>query len=708
GGDAGSAIAGVAGIAGGAATLDFGGATSTANIALNDGTDGSAGTDSGANAGGAAGAGGVATAAFTAAHTLTGNITAAADNEGVVTTAGGALTVTGSIGSSTADLDQVTIGDAGGLDITGNLYAKDVVLNIAGAQLNFSGTALQTVSAAISAGAGGTEDITFGANAIVTFNSAIGTNSAAADNELVDITTSAGSTVIFKSTVKSATLTLNATGTSTYEDAVTLTGALTAATGTTITLGNGIIAGETVFSHVNGAAFAAGAITVNMPQTFNTGTITLTTETGNAGAAAADIANITFNANTLATYTAAADAGDDDIIVTAAAKSSATIASALGISTDEATALASASQAIATGDATAAAAFNTVLIAGGAAATSMAEQIAVQADTLTAGPSAAVGSGAQVVGVASGRLASLRSDSGKQYASIEELGFSTGEGSAYSKAFWLKPFGNLARQDTHDGVAGFDADTYGLSGGFDAEVSDGVRLGGALAWSNTDVDGAGTGNSQLSIDSYQVTLYGDYTTYSHYIVGSVGYARSDTDSSRSVAFGGVNRIASASYNSNQYMVNIGGGMPMQISDGGTFFTPTAGLAWTRVSSDSYTETGAGNLNLIMNPDDVDVILASVGGQIHTQIKSENGIWTPTARAGVSYDIAGDEATATATYTGGGAAFKVTGAEVAQLGANVGVGATYYQAGWSVGLAYDADFKDDYVGHSAIVQLGVSF
>ncbi|MDP7426257.1 MAG: autotransporter outer membrane beta-barrel domain-containing protein, partial [Rhodospirillales bacterium] len=278
--------------------------------------------------------------------------------------------------------------------------------------------------------------------------------------------------------------------------------------------------------------------------------------------------------------------------------------------------------------------------------------------------------------------------------------------SAYSKAFWLKPFGNLARQDTHDGVAGYDADTYGLSGGFDAEVSDGVRLGGALAWSNTDVDGAGTGNSQLSIDSYQVTLYGDYTTYSHYIVGSVGYARNKTDTTRTITATGD--TPTGSYDSNQYMVNIGGGMPMQISDGGTFFTPTAGLAWTRVSSDSYTETGAGNLNLIMNPDDVDVILASVGGQIHTQIKSENGIWTPTARAGVSYDIAGDEATATATYTGGGASFNVTGAEVAQLGANVGVGATYYQAGWSVGLAYDADFKDDYVGHSAIVQLEVSF
>ena len=350
--------------------------------------------------------------------------------------------------------------------------------------------------------------------------------------------------------------------------------------------------------------------------------------------------------------------------------------------------------------------FSAALITGGATAKKLAEQISVQADTLGAGSAAMAGVGAQVVGVASGRLASLRSDSGKQYASIEELGFSTGEGSAYSKAFWLKPFGNLARQDTHDGVAGFDADTYGLSGGFDAEVSDGVRLGGALAWSNTDVDGAGTGNSQLSIDSYQVTLYGDYTTYSHYIVGSVGYGRSDTDTTRTITATGD--TPTGSYDSNQYMVNIGGGMPMQISDGGTFFTPTAGLAWTRVSSDSYTETGAGNLNLIMNPDDVDVILASVGGQIHTQIKSENGIWTPTARAGVSYDIAGDEATATATYTGGGAAFKTTGAEVAQLGANVGVGATYYQAGWSVGLAYDADFKDDYVGHSAIVQLEVSF
>lgn len=708
GGAASTAVTGVAGVAGGAATLNLASSTTTANIILDDGTAGTAGASATGFAGGAAGAGGSATVNFTTgANTLTGNITAASNNEGTITSAGGKLTITGNIGTSVANVNQVTVGHANGLDITGNIYAKDLTLNVAGAQLNFSGTSEQIVAAAIGQGGNGTEDITMGANAIVTFNAAVGKTSAGVASALVDVTTSAGSTVKFNSTLNSVTLTLNATGKTTFEDAVTLTGALAAANGTTITLGKGLISGETAITYAAGASPLTTALTVNMPQTFTSGTITLlsnTTVGTNSATADAIIVGTGLQSNVLATYTAAADAGNDKVNVTAVKKSSSTIASSLGVTVEQAVALDNSNTAVATGDATAYTALNSALVTGGATAKKAAETLAVQSDILGAGAAASISTGGQVLGVASDRLAMMRS--GEQFAGADQTGFASGDG-AMSKAAWLKPFGNWATQDTHNGVKGYDANTYGISAGLDAKVNDKSRVGASLTYADTNIDGDGTGKAKNDIRSYQLTVYGDYTTDKYYVEGSLGYARNQNETRRTITVGSLVRTAEGSYDANQYMANINGGMPMRLQ-GESFFTPTAGISYTHVSSDSYTETGANNWNMRINPDDVDALILAVGGKLHTKIKQGKGYLIPMVRAGLTYDVIGDDASVTAQYTGGGAAFKANGAEVAQLGGNVGTGLTYDDGAWSIGASYDLDVKEDFLGHSGMLEMRWKF
>ena len=187
----------------------------------------------------------------------------------------------------------------------------------------------------------------------------------------------------------------------------------------------------------------------------------------------------------------------------------------------------------------------------------------------------------------------------------------------------------------------------------------------------------------------------------------LGYAVNSSKSSRRLTFGGLNRTAKGDYDSRQYMAGISGGMPMQIKTD-VFVTPMAGLSYTRVSSDSYTETGAGNLNLKVNPDGVDVLIASLGAKAHTHIKQGNGTLVPSARAGLSYDFMADQATATGTYTGGGAAFKVKGMKAEKLAGNFGLGLAYDDGAWSVGANYDAEVKSGYTGHSASLEARVKF
>lgn len=633
-------------------------------ITLNDGEAGTAG--GGVGTGGALGAAG--TADLTLANsTVTGDVSAAANSEGSITTGTGAVVFSGNVGTSTNSLRLVAAGVS--TTFTKNLYSTSTTATD-GTAIIFAGTTEQIVGGAMTGDA--------------------------------DVTINAGSTANFKTASTIDTLTLTSTSTLKLDDSLTLD-TITLVAGNILTLTENIIAGETAITSGAASTFDVG-LTVNMPETFTSGTITLISDAeSGAGTAAAAAAAMTMNSSVLATYTAAANGNLVD--VTATKKSTASIASAIGVSTETAASLDSANTSVATGDATAKAALNTALAAGGATAKQAAEEIAVQADTLGAGASVALGTGAQVVGVAQSRLASVRT--GGQYASAAGVGFNTGD-EALTNAAWIKPFGNVSNQDDAGGVSGYGSDTLGVAVGVDTLVDEDYRVGASFAYSGTDVDGDGAGNSQLDIKSYQVTLYGDYTAKDYYVEGMAGYAMNKTDTTRTVAFGGLNRTAAGEYDSNQYMVSVGGGMPMNIGNG-TFFTPTAGLAYTHVSSDSYTETGAGNLNLTVNPDDVDALLLSIGGKLATTIKSGTNVFIPEFRAGISYDLAGDEATATGTYTGGGAAFTTTGTENEELAGNLGLGVTADAGqGVTVAVNYDADIKDGFLGHSASLEARFKF
>jgi hypothetical protein len=707
GGDTASGVAGVAGVTGAGATLDLGAGNKTANITLSTGAAGTAGvqTLSGAGAGGAAGAGGSATLAVTAAQTITGDITAGGDGEGVITTAGGKLTQTGSIGALGAQIGTFTSGNAGGLDITGNLYVKDIAMDQANSQLNFSGTTLQTVSGFISAGgATSGEDITFGANAIVTFEKAIGKDLAGNTEAMADITTSNGSTIIFDSTINAATLTLDDSGTTTLNGAVTLSGAVAIQNTSEIIIGENFVAGSTVITQ-SGGTYITTAATVTMPQSFNSGTMVLVEDSGGNGTAAADAAKITFTETTLATYTAAAGADAHEMLVTATKKSSSAIATALGVTEDAAGALDAAADAT-VGDAAIATIFNDILLAGGAAATEMTEQVQGTPAGLSATSGAATASaGAAVVSVGSSRMAALRS--GNSYASTFGSGFSAGNLSL-KNSMWMKPFASFGDQGERKSIAGYDSDTYGLAIGADTRLNAKSVMGISFSYADTDVDGKGASRSHSDISSYQLTGYGDYTTRDYYIEALVGYAYNDISTARDIT--ATNTKAQGGTSSDQFMISVTSGRPMKMG-GAAYFTPSVGLNITHVVNQAYTETGASALNLRVDAEDITIAKLNLGGRYHTNIKSGNGSFTPELRAKLLYDMAGDDGSSTNTFTGGGATFSVKGLDVVEFATSVGAGLAYtpnFDDSMSLSVNYDAELKENFTGHSANFNLKYAF
>ena len=681
------------------------------------------------------------------ALSVTGNVTTNTDGEGILSITGvtGKTTkITGNIGADGKALEKLDLGGYTS-NITGDVHAKTILFsqgtattivtfggNVTaetsfkfddpGHSAIFQGTRNQTVNGAITANSYGDGKIIVSNNkGTVTFNDKIG-EGGTSGKILGSVFLNANTKTVFKDTVH--TNDLSSRGMITFNKAGSSVGNnLLLQGGTKITLGNGIKNGQTVINLESQITDLKGKnIEVNMLSSLKNGQ-SIKFLKGNG------VTNAKFNDNSfkikntaLFSYTAKLDNTTKEYTITAKKNITAKVASTLGVKTSSAQALGSANtavlnlgpvadsanKAVSIGDKIAFTALNKALNTGGAEAKKAAEQLNIQADMLDAGATAAVGTGTQVMSVASSRLAALRT--GVQYAGTDRGGFQTGFAGgdeALSKATWLKPFGSWVKQDAKGDVAGYTADTGGIALGIDAEVTDGVRLGASFAYSKTNVTGKGAGRTRTNVRSYQWTVYADHTADDFYVEGMLGYAVNSSKSSRRLTFGGLNRAAKGDYDSTQYMAGVGGGMPMQVKTD-VFVTPMAGLSYTRVSSDSYTETGAGNLNLKVKPDDVDVLIASLGARAHTHIKQGDGILVPSARAGLSYDFMADQATATGRYTGGGAAFKVKGMKAEKLAGNFGLGLAYDDGAWSVGANYDAEVKSGYTGHSASLEARVKF
>nr|VFJ92261.1 MAG: outer membrane autotransporter barrel domain-containing protein [Candidatus Kentron sp. H] len=672
---------------GGAATATFAGDV-TGAITLTDDTnvssiefdgDGGNQTIDAAIIAGGSGHGDVTVSNATGTVTFNSALGGDPDNEG---NALGDLTL--GTGSQTVFSDSVyvTSVNMGGTtaNFAGDVNATSGINFSADGTATFDGDTAQTVTGAMTADTNDYGNITVSnTGGTVTFMDTLGSDTAA----LGTLTLDSGSTTVFNATVDATTLDIDG-ATVTFENAVTVT-TVSLADGTTIMVsGENFDTGETVIT----------ASTANV-----TGDITIDIAGANKLDAVGESLTI-LSASTLnddnATYKAVDSSLFDYDIDTTTEEGNVivTITKALDMASSE-SALYEVLTALADSDEMSSASstiYNALLNSSTEEKTL--RQAVLQADTLGAAASAAIGVASQVTGVAATRLASLRS--GQQYAGT--TGFAAGDAADLSKAFWVRSFGGWTDQDERSGVDGYDADTYGVAFGVDTQVTDRSRVGVALAYANTDVDGDGAADSQVDIDGLHFTLYGDYTVDDYYLQGMLSYARSENDISEDVA--GV--IRTADYDADQYTVSVSGGMPVPLK-GDAFFTPMAGLDWTHVDSDSYTTSGADDFDLEVNPDDVDAVVASLGAKYHTTIRKNNGNLIPSIYAGLTYDFVGDEAQATSAYTGGGSAFTTTGSDPARFGGELDLNLTYDNGLFSASVGYGLDIKSDYTNHGAMIQ-----
>ena len=680
--------------------------------------------------------------AQTAAHTITGTINnaKAADETAIHITdvtnaAADIITFANDIGNL-VPVDAITIGSAtlggsavfsGDVSATafnilgGNAAAEDnlgnfkkdltgaVTLNDAtgDATLKFSGAAAQTLTGATIAASDGEGNIvTANTGGVVTFG-AIGTDAA----KLLTTTIAASNEAVFGAAVASNTLTVS--GTATLQAANNESEVIIIGDGAVVHIAKTITNGLNVFNEVLTTAPAVHAnakiylpVNLSYAQTLN---FFVGEANGTIGDASGNDTELdaTLQDTALIDYDAAlAVAGNGSTIITASAKTEATTASELTVTTNMARALKQALTATAA-DTTALDAFGNALNAlGGLTATAdtdLALQVAPQTDTI-GGSSVSTGAMTGTVqGIVSNRMASLRS--GDAFVT----GMSAGNGMSANSGF-IQAFGSETEQkNTGTNAAkvyGYESETSGVAIGFDGMTDDGSTIGLSASFSTTDVNGKGTGQSKNAIDSYTVSAYADKATENGYIEGSLTYGINDNTSSRLVNTAGLSRTYAGNYDSQQISLKVGGGVPNEVMDG-TFVTPFASGTATIISTDAYTETSttaSDALRLKIVQEDINSIVGTVGVKAH--MITDNG--TPMISFAINNEFGDKAIDSTNTYTGGGTAFK-TSTDVEELSATLGLGYSFGNDVTSLNVNYEANANDDnYLSHYGSIKIVAKF
>ncbi len=655
---------------------------------------------------------------------VTGRITVRGHGQGTVeirnastATEGKKVSITGNVGANERAVGSLILAD-GATTISGNVFANSIDVDsgdgttfnrfvVAPENLKLSGAATfkgHVNTAKENSGVGFQFDgvngaATFAGTAEQRITGDISANANSRGAITVSNTSSAG--VIFEgqlgsSNRKLASLGVNENAHVTFNKPVYVGGDLTVNKGVNIVLGpslgerTGNAANQpflTVGGYGFGNADADNKVTVALPVNFRSGTQRISS----VALPTVDRAKIAFKNTALATYTLESNGTH----VTANKKSLAQVASETGLTQERAIFIEPVLEAVSGKNANVrdkAIVNNAFQADNRAGSKRFVEQVVPQTVALSGATAAVVNVGGRVAGVFSDRLSALRH--GVSFAGTQQTGFATG-GRGLDKAFWLKPFGSWGKQSRKKTFAGFSTASYGLVVGGDAPVGDKARMGAAAAYSTSDVKGKGAGQAKTDIKSWQVSLYGDYTSDGYYLEGQLGYGRNAVSTASKVA----DYTRKATYDTNQFTASVGGGLPLPLG-GAAFVTPTAELSWTRVGSGSYTTTGASSFNQKVSVNAIDAIIGSVGARVHTRIKQDAGILVPSVHAGMSYDFAGDQTTARGKFTNGAAFKPQTGANIEQFAGTAGVGLTYESPRWSVGANYDLDARSGYQGHTA--------
>ena len=285
-------------------------------------------------------------------------------------------------------------------------------------------------------------------------------------------------------------------------------------------------------------------------------------------------------------------------------------------------------------------------------------------------------------------------------------GLSAGDDHASERTMWAKPFGAWARQGERDGTAGYKADSGGLIVGADASVGSADRVGLALAYARTNLDGNGVSVQSADIDLLQLMTYGSHSLDADTDISwQLDLGGNKTEGRRLISFGGLARMAGSDYRGISLHAGSGIARVVRLSEQ-TSLTPSVRLDYTTVKNKAYAETGAGALNLLVSSQRARQFVLYADTKLDYSPSKE---LTFSGNFGLGYDFLAEQTALVAAFAGGGAAFTTNGVDTKPLFARAGAGVTLLRSGSTELTArYDAEAHRGFRAQSISLRLRKQF
>ena len=276
-----------------------------------------------------------------------------------------------------------------------------------------------------------------------------------------------------------------------------------------------------------------------------------------------------------------------------------------------------------------------------------------------------------------------------------------------NQAFWMQGFETSAAQDDVNEFSGYDYSNRGFAIGADQEVAENLRLGVSASLSAANVQSKSLNKKETNIDSYQFNFYGGYNFSPYFISGVLGVAVNQYNSIRQMPELGLQ--ATAKFDGQTYISAFESGMIKKFSSGLTI-TPKISLTAARNQISTYSESGAGTLNLSISNERNNFLEGRIGSDLsYDNFKILSTKVQPKIKLSYGYDFLASDQSSTNHFQGQSSSFQIKNSNIDKSSLKYGFGFGF-DVGEGILLVadYDVEEKASYKSKSSSLYLRYDF